>query len=125
MFFIYSLSTHSSCLSVFQVLTADQAATTLSRPPIFGGFEFNINNVQFSLDTTGATCPQMTHLCVEFAKGDAPDPRYKQLPFDVLGVEAVDDDTPNPSRLISCAPFLVRPKCEGMYMLCGEVFFLL
>ena len=88
---------------------------------MFGGFEFNINKVEFSLDSTGATCPQMTRLCIEFAKGDAPDPKYKQLPFNVLGVETVDDDTPNPSRLISCAPF---PQCEGMYAwLCRVVFF--
>ncbi len=78
---------------------------------MLGGFEFNINGIEFSLDGTGQTCANMEFLCVEFGMGDNPDPVYPQLPFDVEGVESVFDNTPNPQHVIGCDTF---PKCEGI-----------
>ena len=80
------------------------------RPNRFGGFEFNIQEIEYSLDGRGATCSMMQFLCVEFGKADDPDPLYPQLPFTVVGVLTEYDEDPAPEHLISCAPF---PSCDG------------
>ena len=100
-----------------QVLTEDQAATELVRPNIFGPFNFQIRDVEYALDATGATCPDMEFLCLEFSKGDDPDPLYPQLPFTVVGVVDGMDETPAPENLIGCTPF---PKCEGTMNFAGR-----
>ncbi|XP_072044608.1 uncharacterized protein [Amphiura filiformis] len=88
-----------------QVLTHGQAGQTIQRPPFFGGYQFTIPGIEYAFYSTNATCAQMTYLCMEFGKGDSPDPIYPQLPFDVEGVESEFDNSPNPHHLIGCSPF--------------------
>ncbi|XP_072042842.1 uncharacterized protein [Amphiura filiformis] len=94
-----------------KVLTDSQSAQRVYRPPIFGGWAFTIPGIDYSMDSQGATCPEMVYLCVEFGKGDDPAPEYPQLPFDVEGVESATDATSNPQHVIGCERF---PKCEGV-----------
>ena len=93
-----------------QVLNKEKADTELVRPYTFGGFAFNIQDIEYFLDGRGATCSMMQFLCVEFGKADDPDPVYPQLPFTIEGVLSEYDPTPAPENLIGCTPF---SSCEG------------
>ncbi|XP_072044596.1 uncharacterized protein [Amphiura filiformis] len=90
---------------------------TIRRPPWFGGFEATFPDIEYALDGTNATCTQMTYLCMEFGKGDAPVPVYPQLPFDVEGVESATDKSLNPHHLIGCTPFA---NCKARCPVCAE-----
>ncbi|XP_072044610.1 uncharacterized protein [Amphiura filiformis] len=92
-------------------------STAVRRPPLFGGFEATFPAIEYALDGTNATCTQMTYLCMEFGKGDAPVPLYPQLPFDVEGVESEYDNSPNPHHLIGCSPFA---NCKVNCPVCAE-----
>ena len=94
----------------FKVLSEDQAATDFIRPRVYGGIEFNIPGIEFSLDATSATCSEMQYLCVEFAKGDDPQRLEPRVPFTVKGVEGDLDESPAPKNLIGCTPI---DSCRG------------
>ena len=80
------------------------------RPAAFGGFEFNIPGIEFSLDATSASCIEMQYLCVEFAKGDDPQRLEPRVPFTVEGVVGELDDSKVPEKLIGCTPI---DSCQG------------
>ena len=80
------------------------------RPAVFGGFEFNIPDIEFSLDATSASCSEMQYLCVEFAKGDDPQRLEPRVSFTVEGVLGDVDESPAPKKLIGCTPI---DSCAG------------
>ncbi len=95
-----------------QILTEEQSAIPLVRPPFRGGFDFNISGIEFTLDTASAACAEMAYLCVEIGRGDAAkadNPIHPNIPFEIVGVEAENDTTPNPDNLIGCSLF---PQCN-------------
>ena len=96
----------------FKVLSKDQAATDLKRPKAYGGFEFNIPGIGFSLDAFSATCSEMQYFCVEFAKGDDPQRLEPRVPFTVEGVVGDEDESPAPKNLIGCTPI---DSCKGKF----------
>ena len=91
-----------------QVLSQEQASKTLWMPEEFGSYEFNIPDIEYSLDASGATCRDMRFLCVEFAQGDDPDLEVEdpRLPFTVRGVVSEDDASPAPEieKMRGCSP---------------------
>ena len=91
-------------------MSEDQAAKDFIRPQIWGGLEFNIPGVEYSLDATSATCDEMQYLCVEFAEGDDPQRWESRVPFTVEGVVGDLDESPAPQKLIGCTPF---DSCKG------------
>ncbi|XP_072046634.1 uncharacterized protein [Amphiura filiformis] len=44
----------------------------------------------------------MSYMCLHFRLGNNPDPEYPQIPFTLLGVRSIDDDTLNPDALTVC-----------------------
>ena len=79
-------------------------------PAVFGGFEFNIPDIEFSLDATSASCSEMQYLCVEFAKEDDPQRLEPRISFTVEGVVGATDDSKAPEKLIGCTPI---DSCQG------------
>ena len=86
-------------------MTEGQTGHNVHRPPRFGGFHFQINDIEYNFgsDTNDVL---LTHVCAEFGKGAQPDLHEPRNVFVVIGVESEDDETPNPSHLITCTPLL-------------------
>ena len=97
-----------------QVLTPEQQSYRVSRPPIFGGFEFTIQDILYSLGVHGSSpCSNLTHVCVEFKANQEAVPARKTVPFTVVGVKGEKGEKQKrqkPSALRTCVPF---PICEG------------
>ncbi|XP_072042836.1 uncharacterized protein [Amphiura filiformis] len=90
---------------VDQVLTGAQASTGLIRPSYysrFGGFTSTLSDIEYIFNTSGIRPESMSYLCLHFGLGNNPEPEYPQIPFTLLGVRSVDDDTPNPDALTVC-----------------------
>ena len=96
---------------LLQVLDQDQENLRISRPFVFGSYNFTFTNVRYPLDSISQdNCQNVSYICVEFAKGDLAHPFKPRIPFWVVGVVSASNKTEAPSNLIKCLPY---PLCEG------------
>ena len=84
-------------MSTAQVLTSGQQDQTFR---VTEGMLFS--SVDFDLSMRGLTCAEVQFVCVEFAKGDAPDTVFNLIPV------------PDDSVMVSCSP----AECEGIFNSC-------
>ena len=94
-----------------QVLNEGQASKNYTRPHI-GGYEFQIPDIAFTLNALDASCNEVKYLCASFGISDllGNNNESNVMPFMVYGVEAKNNSTPNPGRLVGCSPFIT---CNG------------
>ena len=94
-----------------QVLNEGQASKNYTRPHA-GGYQFQILDIHFTLNTLDASCDEVKYLCASLGISDllSHSNESNVMPFMVYGVEAKNNSTPNPGSLIGCSPFVA---CNG------------